>query len=88
MKTIGSKILVSSLKPEEAVAKQKIGSLEIPMSTSGETQSVKVISVGPDVPGLMPGDILYIYPGAGTKFTHTDGQTYQVISVPDVLVVL
>ena len=61
----------------------KVGLLE----GAGEYEVYKVISVGEKVDSVKEGDTLLTYINPGHKFTYA-GETYKVISISDILVVL
>ncbi|MBP3732186.1 MAG: hypothetical protein J6I84_02960 [Bacilli bacterium] len=85
MKVIESKILIKPLGKSDG-AVEKFGGFEVPVG-AGQYESGKVISVGSKVEGVSEGDTIYYYPGAGKEFNH-EGQTYRVITTPEVIVVV
>lgn len=63
--------------PTRVIAKQltsrsMIGSLYIPKDARRKTAMALVLSVGPDITNLVPGDIIHIDGIEGRPFTHND----------------
>lgn len=84
MKVLDSRILVQPVKSDEAV--EKIGEFKIQVGL-GEFEIAKVIAVGPKTEGVVEGETVYIYTGAGKKFSK-DGVEYRVVTTSEVIVVL
>lgn len=84
MKAVDLRILVQEVK-EDSV-EERIGNIVIPESDSG-AKKYKVLSVGEKIESVKEGDVVYTYPNAGHEFK-SEGDTYRVISITDILVVL
>lgn len=84
MKAVDTRILVKEVVEDAPV--EKIGNIVIPDSDTG-AKKYKVLSVGEKVESVKQGDEVYTYPNAGHEFK-SEGQTYRVISITDILVVL
>lgn len=85
MKAIDSKILVKEVKGEEL--QERIGNLVVPVGSSTDKMLCEVLSVGEKIDSLKPGDRVLAYSGAGHEFKQ-EGETYRVIAISDILVVL
>ena len=82
MKTIEGKIL---LEVEKGCV-EKVGDFVMPVD-SKEYETGKVLSVGPKVEGVVVGDTVNFYTGAGYTITK-EGKQYRVITSNEILVVL
>lgn len=85
MKAIDSKILVKEVEQEEL--QEKIGDLVVPVGASKDRMTFDVISVGEKIDSVKPGDKVVTYYNPGHEFKE-GGETYRVISITDILVVL
>lgn len=84
MKVLKSNVLCKLVKSESP--KTKIGGFVVP-DDQKEYQEAEIISVGEEVKGLAEKDHVYIYTNSG-KEIKVDGETYRVINVSEVIVVL
>ena len=86
MKAIDSKILVKKEDQKDSKLTERLGGFEVPAG-AGEYETYRVISVGAKVEGVVEGDLLATYVNPGHQFTF-EGDSFRVISVSDILVVL
>lgn len=84
MKVIKSNVLCKEIKSESPVT--KINGFLVPENQKDYTEA-EVVNFGEEVEGLSVGDRVYIYPNAG-KEVEVNGETYRVINISEVIVVL
>lgn len=66
---------------------QKIGDIEIPVG-AGEYERARVVSVGPEIQDqIKEGDVVYIYPNAGKKFS-IEGTEFRLVTSNEIIVIL
>jgi chaperonin GroES len=85
IEAIGDRLIVQIAKEEK---EKKVGTLIVPVSTEKKTCEIgHVLSVGPDVKGILPRDTVFINKFGGATMSH-EGVDFISIRQTDILGVI